>query len=796
MLFKTAYRNLIKQKKSLFINLTGLSVGMAAALLILLWVDNELNYDSYHPQADQIYRVTNHLKVSEGDIWVWENSPVPLANAINEEIPEVAQTARLLPGNWTPLVFEHNGEWIKEKNVGYVDSTWFNMFHYDKLYGSFDAFFQQPYGLVMTASTAKKYFGTENVVGQTLKADSLQYTVRAVVADPTSNSSFQFSVISSIETLHMDASRKKDDTHWGNFNYMLFVKLHGGSDKQATEKKITSVLRKRKDDKDIRSTLVALKDMHFETGLQYSQIRHSNKSLVNVFSIVALLIILTACINYVNLSTARASLRAREVSIRKITGAGNGRLFLQFMLESLLVSLAALIITLILVQLSLPFFNRFTENNFSLSIIKGHLLWLIVGILLIATLLNGIYPAILLISFKPLNVLRGSSLPSIRDGYFRKALVVTQFTISVVLIAGTLIAYQQMQLIQDRTGHYQREQVMRLEVPWSALNGLSATQRFTTLQSLKPQLMQIPGVIDISASTGSIVDLQNASSGSFDWDGRNKEFNPTFATLGVDTGFARIFGLQMKEGEWFTGSTQGRPGYILNETAVKEIGIRTPVIGQRFTRGTDTGTIIGVVKDFHFKSVHEKISPMLIQYNGSWFNTFLIQVVAGNPKHTIAGIEKKWKSIFPKLPFEYNFLNEDFDNLYKADTKLMTLMLLFALITIGVAALGLFGLAAFTAEKKVKEIGIRKVLGASVLNIVQLISREFMWLVLTSVVVAIPLAWWGMHVWLSNYQYRVGISVWIFLIAGIIALFIALATVGIQAVRAARANPVKSLRAE
>lgn len=316
------------------------------------------------------------------------------------------------------------------------------------------------------------------------------------------------------------------------------------------------------------------------------------------------------------------------------------------------------------------------------------------------------------------------------------------------------------------------------------------------MQSLKPQLLQVPGVTHVSAATGSIVDLKNASSGSFDWDGRNKDFNPTFAMLGVDTGFASLFGLQMIEGEWFTGSSQGMPGYILNETAVREIGIRTPVIGQRFSKGGDTGTIIGVVKDFHFKSVHEKISPMFIHHHGEWYNTLLIQVAAGNPGNTIAGIEKIWKANFPHLPFEYHFLNEDFASLYKADTKLMTLMLLFALITIGVAALGLFGLAAFTAEKKVKEIGIRKVLGASVLNIVQLISREFLWLVLTSVVVAIPLAWWGMNIWLNNYQYRVSISLWIFLIAGVVALFIALATVGVQAMKAARANPVKSLRAE
>ncbi len=796
MILKTAYRNLIKQKKSLFINLTGLSIGMAAALLILIWVDNELNYDNYHTKADQIYRITNHLEVSKGEVWVWENSPYLLSKAVQEEIPEVETSTLFLDGTWNPLIFRHNGNIVKESKVAYADSSWFNTFHYERLYGSLDNFNTAPDELVITASAAKKYFGTEQAVGQSLKADTVTYTVKAVIADPPTNSSFKYDVIASLATILKDPNRKSNDQQWGNFNYMTFIRLNEKANKASTEKKLTDLLRKRKDDKAIRITLTGLKDIHFETGLQNSVLKHSNKKIVNVFSIVALLIILTACINYVNLSTARASLRAKEVSIRKINGAGTGSLFLQFMAESLIVSCMALLLTLLLVQISLPYFNLFTENHFSLYPGNSNLLLLIAGILICSTLLNGIYPAILLSSFKPLNVLRGYSLPAIKDGYFRKILVVTQFSISVVLISGTLIAYQQMQLIQKQNDQYNKDQIMKITVPWSAFRGKTPEERNSILQSMKPEFMQIPGVTRITQAGGSIVELLNSSSGGFDWDGRDKEFNPSFAVLSVDTGFARIFNLKIKEGEWFRDPSQASKAYILNETAVREIGIRQPVIGQRFTRSGDTGVVIGVVKDFHFKSIHEKISPLFIHLHNGWFNTSFIEVSAGNSSQVIAGLEKKWRNFFPGLPFEYSFLNEDFNNLYKTDHQIMRLMLLFAMITIFVAALGLFGLAAFTAEKKVKEIGIRKVLGANVINIVQLLSKEFFWLVLISVLVATPIAWWVMNSWLHDYQYRINITPWIFLLAGCISLLIALITVSIQAVKAANANPVNSLRSE
>lgn len=796
-MFKNAYRNLIKQKRTLIINLSGLSIGMTVSLLIMIWVINELNYDNYHNKAGQIYRVTNHIKVSPGEVWVWESSPLLYTDMMGKQVPEINQVTKMMSGTWLPLIFEHKGSLLKESNIAYVDSNWFSMFSYKVQSGSLTEFAQNPYGLVLTDAKARKYFGNEDPIGKVLKMDSLYYTVNAVVADNPSNSSFRFDLLSNLTGLMKNEARRKNDESWGNFNYLSFIRLNENSSIKQIESKITGILRKNKEDSTIKSTLVGLKDMHFETGLQNYTFEHTNKQMVTVFLVIAILILLTACINYVNLSTARASMRAKEISIRKINGASNKTLFFQLMLESALVSLAALCITILLVQFFLPYFNQFTENNFSLSLSNWPVLALILGTLAIATLLNGVYPALILTSFKPLQVLRGSSLPAIRDSIFRKALVVTQFTISVTLIACTIIAYLQMQHIQQTDSSYQKEQILKVTVPWFAMKGKSKEEITSFTQNMQQSLMQVPGIKRISQASGSIIDHQSASSGSFDWDGRDKNFNPTIAVLSADAMFPKLFNLEIKEGRWLIdGNKADAHACILNETAVKELGIRKPYVGQRFNWNGDTGSIVGVVKDFHFRSMHEKIIPLMIHGRSSWLNTIFMELSPGSIGNQLSAIENKWKALFPKLPFDYSFLDQDFDKLYKTDQKITTLMLLFAIITILVAALGLFGLAAFTAERKIKEIGIRKVLGASVSHIVQLISKEFIVLVGVGIMIATPIAWWVMSKWLNEYAYRINIEVWIFLLAGLTAAAIALFTISIQAIKAAMENPVKNLRSE
>lgn len=796
-MFKIAYRNLIKQKRTLLINLSGLSVGMTVSLLIMVWVINELNYDNYHTKSDQIYRVTNHIEVSPGETWVWESSPLPYTALMSKQVPEIDKVTKMMTGTWIPLIFEHNGSLLKEANIAYVDSNWFSMFSYTLLSGSFSVFSENPYGLVLTESKAKKYFGAEEAIGKILKMDSLYYTVNAVVADNPSNSSFKFDILSNMAGLMKNEARKKNDESWGNFNYISFIRLHENSNQKLVEKKITEILRKNKDDNTIRSTLVSLKDMHFETGLQYYTFGHTNQQIVTVFLVIAVLILLTASINYVNLSTARASIRAKEISIRKINGASNKNLFLQLMLESGLVSFAALVITVLLMNLSLPYFNQFTENNFTISLSDWPVTALVLGTLTLTTLLNGVYPAMILTSFKPLQVLRGSSLPTIKDSVFRKALVVTQFTISVSLIAATIIAYLQMQHIQHTDSKYQKDQILKVTVPWYVTKGKTNEEISSFTQTIQQTLMQVPGVKRTSQASGSIIDHQSTSSGSFDWNGRAKDFNPSISVLSADEIFPQMFGLEMKEGRWLKDRNQAdQHSYVLNETAIKELGIHKPYIGQRFSWGGDTGAIIGIVKDFHFRSMHEKITPLMVHGQSNWRSTIFMQLTPGNIPDQLSSIENKWKVLFPKIPFDYSFLDQDFNKLYKSDQQMATLMFFFAIITIIVAALGLFGLAAFTAERKIKEIGIRKVLGASSTHIVQLISKEFILLVGVGILIATPLSWWAMSEWLNNYAYRINIQIWIFLLAGFSATAIALLTISIQAIKAAMENPVKNLRSE
>ncbi|SJZ91273.1 ABC transporter permease [Sediminibacterium ginsengisoli] len=793
---KTSLRTILKQKKTTIINIVGLSIGMTAAILILFWVQNEKSYDRYHADADRIYRITNHLTVSSGDTWVWENSPLIYADAAKREIPEIENTARLYSAAWNPLIINRNGTLMKEHGGAYVDSNWFSMFSYKVLSGSLASFNRHPNNIILTESRAKKLFGNSDAVGKSLLSDTMSYTVQAVVADNPTNSSFQFDIFIPIEARLADKDTRNDENDWGNFNYLTFVKLRPTAKSKQTEAKLTALIRKSKLESDIKSSLTALPDMHFETGLQSSATRHINENTIHVFSLLGILLLLMACINYVNLTTARASLRAKEVSIRKIVGAGRKELFLQFITESFLMSLLSVVLTLVLLRLSLPMFNKITDNHFILAL-NDILLWKLIGLAILATtVLNGIYPALLLSSFNPLHVFRGIGLLRIRDAYFRKTLVVVQFSIAVGLIIGTIVIFNQMQYIQRSNSGYNKSQIVNVIVPWKAFGGYEAAEKQKSgMNSIVQQLKAESSIAEVSVAQDNMVNNLSLSSGGFDWDGRPEDFKPSITRFSADTNFRKMFNIQLAEGEWYTEDLSSVKKFLLNETAVKELNIRKPALGQRFVVGKDTGIISGVIKDFHFKSMHDKISP-LVMYNDPWRFQLFIQVQPGQNAKALAAIEKIWKANLSKFPFEYWFLDEMFNSVYATDNRISTLVLIFCGIALFISALGLFGLTAFTAERKTREIGIRKVLGASVFNIVTLLSREFILLVTLSILIAIPLALMMMNSWLNNFAYRINIGIWIFALAAALALLIALATISLQAVKAALANPVKNLRTE
>jgi putative ABC transport system permease protein len=794
--FKIAWRNLWKNKATSFINLFGLSIGMTAALFIFLWVQNEISFDNYHSSKNNIYRVTNSIQVSKDEKWIWESSPMPLAETAAKEIPEVQKSARLIVNRWGGQLLTINHKLFSEKTSAYVDKTWFDIFHYDFVAGNVSAFGKNPFSIILTETKAKKYFGDADAIGKIIRVDTVNYTVEGIVKDNPVNSSFQFDVLLQMDGRLSDPKVLKNDKNWNNFGYITFLQLRPDASKPLIATKLNEIINKNRTNHNDVVTVQALNGMYFETDLQSSDLPHGSKKAAYIFSVLAFLLLITACINYVNLTTAKASLRAKEVSVRKIIGAKRGSLFLQFITESFAISILALLISLLLIQLFLPAFNSLTEKHFVLLLTSVTMWQILLGTLLFAAILNGVYPAALLSSFKPLNVFRGRSVLKVNDGSIRKGLVVFQFSLSIMLIVGTIVIYRQLHYIQTTNPGYNVSQVMAIQVPYKSYMAFKDDQRKTFFESIKHELQSQSSIAAVSTGGSEIIDVGGASSGNADWDGRDTTFNPTIAQLSVDADFQKMFQLQLEEGHWFNPGNEDDHNYILNETAAAEFKMHRPILGQRFTLRGDTGKIIGIVKDFHYKSMHEKIGSIVLSNNQGSDSYFFVKTVAGNIPKALSVISAIWAKYIPAEPFDYRFLDDSFNNLYKSDIKASKLIFIFSLIAIIISALGLFGLAAFTAEQRTKEIGIRKVLGASVAGITNLLAKEFLLLVLIAFIIAAPLAWFAMHKWLQGFAYRINISWWIFLAAGIVALLIALLTVSFQAIKAAVANPVKSLRME
>lgn len=794
--FKSALRSLWKNKTAGIINLFGLSVGMTAAVFIFLWVYNETHFNDYHPDSNNIYRITNSLNVSKDETWVWETSPMFLGETAQKQIPGIKDVSRIIINTWGTPVLHIGHDLFAEKTSAWVDKNWFDLFQYKFISGSAVSFSQNPFSMVLTESKAKKYFGNSNVTGQVIKVDSVNYTIVGVVRDNPSNSSFQSDVLLQMGGRLANTNIFNNDKTWNNFGYITFLHLRPDANIAAVTKKINEVFNVSRKENTAVSSLRPLKSIYLETDLQSSEMPHGNRKITYIFSVLGLLLLITACINYVNLTTAKASIRAKEVSIRKIIGAGRSSLFLQFVTESLFISLCSLLLTIFLVYALLPVFNLITEKNFVLQLTSINIWKILGGTLLFATLMNGIYPALLLSSFQPLSVFRGRSVLKLRDGFVRKGLVVFQFGLSMILIVGTIVIYRQLNFIQTTNPGYNVAQVMSIEIPWTIYGKMQPEQRKLFFNSMKNELQSNSSIAMVSSANGEIVNVDAASSGNADWDGRDTMYNPTIGQLAIDKNFASMFQLQLKEGSWFKTTGENDKDYILNETAANELGIRKPIVGQRFTWGGDTGRVAGVVKDFHFKNLHEKIGPLVIR-NADEFTTYLfLKIAPGNIQKAISATQAVWSNAIPSEPFRYNFLDDSFNKLYKADIKTSRLVFIFSCIAVVIAALGLLALAAFASERRVKEIGIRKVLGASVSQIVSLLSKDFVALVMIAIVLASPLAWWLMNKWLEDFAYRIHLSAWLFIAAGAVAIIIAVFSVGVQAIKAAVSNPVKSLRTE
>lgn len=782
--FKTAWRNLWKNRFYTSINIFGLAVGLAVGVIILLWVKDELDYDQFHAGKNNIYRVVANLG-SGNSAHAWGNVPAPVSVYSKNTIPEVKNAVRIVDNNEFSI-YKSNDKQFTDLRSAFIDPSFFSIFDFKLLTGNKVNPFPDAYSVLITATTAKKFFGKENPIGKVIVADNKEnFTVRGVIADFPENSSVKYDMLYDIDllvkTFEPNAYWKSMNEDWGDYYCLTFLQVHPQASLTAIEKKLTQLQREHNPyDKTSYYTLQSLSQLH----LYAPDGNSSAMQMVKLFFAVAILLLMIACINYVNLSTARSLLRAKEVSVRKIIGAGKGQLFFQFILETIILFAIATGLALLLISLLMPLYNTLSGKNTTFSLSDAGL-WKTITYTITATLIaSSIYPALLLSSFKPILALKGKVSIGIGNALFRRVLVVTQFTFSVVLIIGTITIGKQLRYLQEKQLGYDKSHVLTFYMG----------DMRNHYDAVKAELLKQPGVNGVTAAGGNIVRI-GSTTGDTDWEGKEKDRSFMIHPMRIDKDFMAMMKLQLAAGTGFTGAPSDSMHFILNETAIREAGIKDP-IGKSFTLWQTKGIITGVVKDFHFTSLKEKIEPAIFFYQPRNNGTLYIKTTSKDAPNTIAAAQKLWKQYNGDFPFEYSFLDETYDRMYKADQRTGKLFNVFAAIAIFISCLGLFGLATYTAQIKTREIGIRKVLGASVFNVTGLLARDFVKLVIVAIVIASPIAWFFMNRWLQDFAYRTPITAGIFMAAGAIALLIALATVSSQAIKAALANPVKSLKTE
>ncbi|GAB4046656.1 ABC transporter permease [Spirosoma litoris] len=783
--FRTAWRNLVKNRFYSLINMTGLTAGLAVGMLILLWVQDELSYDRFHHQADQIYRLENWAGTGDSR-QIWTATVAPIAVLGKKELPEIKDEVRISYNGMFPL-FTYKGKTVNETNTFFTDPSLFSLFDFSLVQGNAANPFPDNHSIVLTESTAKRYFGNDNPIGKTLASNNnTAFRVTGVIRDFPKNSSIQGDMMLpiSLEFDEMYRSRtdgRNKDNDFSQFDYNTYLLLQPGTNLTQLADKLRQIhLRNKPDDTDLTYLLQPLADMH----LYKADGSQGGIETVRMFSIIALLILVIACINYVNLSTARSMLRSKEVSMRKIVGAAKSQLFVQFVVETALLFSLAAVLAFGLIYLLLPAYNQLSGKELALDFSNYHI-WQVMGFTIVGTLLaSSIYPALLLSSFEPLKALKGRVSARFSEAAFRRGLVIAQFTVTVVLIASTLIIRNQLSYIQSKELGYDRSQTF----------GFFMLDMSKHYDAVKAELLQQPGIVSITRASANIVRL-SGQTGDNEWDGKEKGESMFMRPVSIDRDFIPFFKMKLQQGANFTGAVADSTHFILNETAVKVARIKNP-IGKRFRLWNHKGTIIGVVKDFHFASMRQKIEPAIFYYDPKHMDAIYIKTTGQQAKQAITATQRFWKQYNPDYTMDYAFLDDIFNRLYQSEQKTGLLFNLFAGIAILISCLGLFGLATYTAQVRTREIGVRKVLGASVTGIIQLLAKDFIKLVLIAILIAVPIAWYSMNQWLTDFAYRIDVQWWVFALAGLLALAVALLTVSFQSIKAALMNPVKSLRSE
>ena len=777
---KIALRNLLRHKAFSFINIAGLALGMTCSILIMLWVQDELSFNKFHKNGPHLYRVMANL--NWGEIQTGENTPQPLAEALRKEIPEITHTVNMT--NWdTGGLFTAGGKTNKETKGRCAGPELFQMFSFPLLEGNPQTALASPDAIVISQSVARKYFGNQRALGQIISVkDQGSFKVTGVMQDMPKNSSLQFDFVVPIDLYIKQNPWVKS---WGNFNLTTFVQLRPDADFAKVDSQIRKYLPKTQPTQRADLFLQPLSEVHLYT-YKAGKPDGGRITYVKLFAVVAVFILLIACINFMNLATARSAKRSKEVGIRKVIGAARSLLIGQFIGEALLTTLFAVLFSLVLVILLLPTFNTLTGKAITVNYANPVFLASLLAITVLTGLIAGSYPAMFLSSLEPVKVLKGSPKFGVKSLLFRKGLVVFQFSLSLILMVGTAVVYRQIYFIQNRNLGFDRENVISLNLEGDLSKNFKA---------FKQDVLQTPGIKYITTASDHPMAIYN-SSGDLEWPGKPANEASSISGTFVDYDFFETLNIRMKEGRAFSPDfATDSNAYIINEAAADMMGMQNPV-GQTVSFWKGKGKIIGVTQNFHSRSLHEPIKPLILLLEPRNASYILVRTEPGKTKEALGSLEKATRKFNPAFPFEYHFLDEVFEEQYRSEMTIGKLINYFAGLAIFISCLGLFGLALFTAEQRTKEIGIRKALGASVVNIVTLLSQDFLKLVLLANVIAWSIAWWAMHHWLQNFAFKADLGVWIFILAGLATLFIAMLTVSFQAVRSAVANPVNSLRNE
>jgi putative ABC transport system permease protein len=785
---KVALRNLWKQKGYSFLNIFGLAMGMTCSLLILLWIRDEKSVDNFHANGDRLYSVYERQyydnKVDGGFY-----TPGLLPDQMKKDLPEVEMASGF---TWSNRSTFQAGDKILKEDGRYASADFFRMFSYPLLEGNPATALSSPVSLAISRKMAMEFFGSPHAaIGRTLRYENKkEFKVTAVFENLPENANDKFDCLLSWITFLADNDWAKQ---WGNNGPQTFLLLRKDANPAAFTAKITHYLDNYNKEQSktfrIQLGMERFGDVYLHSNFKNGNIEGGRIEYVRLFSIVAVFILLIACINFMNLTTARSVKRAKEIGIRKVVGALRGALIRQFIGEAILLSLFAMVIALGMVILLLPAFNQMTGKSISFPYGSSSFWLSLAALTLVTGAISGSYPALFLSAFQPIRVLKGTLKFGAGATWFRRGLVVFQFALSILLIIGTIVVSEQLNYVQSANLGYDRDNLITIPLE----GDLDA--RYV---AFKQEALRLPGVAGVTKAGQDPIDINNGT-GGIQWDGKDPNNMVMFVNIPVSYDYVRTMHLQLLQGREFSPEyATDTSGYMLNEEALRRIGYKDP-IGKPLTMWGKKGTIIGIVKNFHFNSLHSPINPLIIRSSEGWHDTYgtiIVRIRGGQIKPTIAQLEQLCHNLNPQFPFTYQFASEEYRNLYRSEAIVHNLSNCFAGLAIFICCLGLLGLAMFTAEQRTKEFGIRKVLGAKAGTLFALLSKDFLVLVVVAFVVASPLAWWAMHEWLKDFTFHISLEWWIFPLAGVLALLIALMTVSFQAFRVAVANPVKALRSE